>query len=202
LVSVSVTIENQGTSAETTTVTLTDTTDVMTIGFQEVSLDPGTSTIVSFDWNTTGASIGDHVLKAEASVVEEETDNTADNSMTTTVTIKEKTVYTMHVESIDMELSTRTAGRNKFTRALATVTIFDANNNPVAGATVYGSWSGATSDTDSGVTDGAGVVILVSDEVKNAPSGTTFNFTMDDVVKLGWTYDSDSNEETKDSKTV
>ena len=201
LVSVSVTVENQGTYAETTTVTLTDTTDVMTIDSQSISLDPGASTIVSFDWDTTGASTGDHILEAVASTVTGETD-TADNTMTTTVTIKEKPDATMHVASIDMTLSTRTAGRNKFTKALATITIVDASGNQVEGATVYGSWSGATSDTDSGVTDATGKVTLESDEVKNPPSGTTFTFTVDDVVKSGWTYDPSNNTETSDSITV
>lgn len=203
-VSVSVTVENQGTYAETTTVTLTDTTDTsdgVQIGSESVTLNAGDSTSLTFDWDTTDASIGDHILKAEASIVPEDTD-TVDNSMTTTVTINEKTAYTMHVESIDLELSTRTAGRNKFTRALATVTIFDASGIAVEGATVYGSWSGATSDTDSGVTDSEGKVTLESNEIKNPPSGTTFTFTVDDVVKSGWTYDPDSKEETKDSKTV
>ena len=67
---------------------------------------------------------------------------------------------------------------------------------------MYGSWSGATSDTDSGVTDATGKVTLESDEVKNPPSGTTFTFTVDDVVKSGWTYDPSNNTETSDSITV
>lgn len=202
LVSVSITVENQGTYSETTTVSLTDTTDAVTIiGSEPVSLNADDSTVVSFDWDTTDASIGEHTLLAEASAVEGETD-TADNSMTTTVTIKEKSTTTMHVLAIDMALSTRTAGRNKFTKALATITIVDASGNPVEGATVYGSWSDATTDTDSGVTDSEGKVTLVSDEVKNPPSGTTFTFTVDDVVKSGWTYDPSGNKETSDSIIV
>ncbi|MFH1338990.1 MAG: S8 family peptidase [Candidatus Omnitrophota bacterium] len=197
LVSVPVTVENQGTYAETTSVTLTDTTDGAAIGSQSVSLNPGNSTIVSFDWDTTGVSIGDHILKAEAGVVSGETD-TADNSMTSTVTIKEKSTATMHVGSIDMVLKSRTAGRNKFTKALATITIIDASNNPIDGATVHGSWSGATSDTDSGITDTAGKVTLESDEVKNAPSRTTFTFTVKDVAKSGWNYNPAGNTETSD----
>jgi serine protease len=201
LVSVSITVENQGTYSETTTVSLTDTIDGILIGSQSVFLNADDSTVVSFDWDTTDASIGDHTLRAEASVVEGETD-TADNSMTTTVTIKEKPTTTMHVTNIDMALSTRTAGPNKFIKALATVTIVDASDNPVEGTKVYGSWSGATSDTDSGVTDTTGNVTLESDEVRNPPSGTNYTFTVDDVTKSGWTYDSASNTETSDSIMV
>ena len=109
------------------------------------------------------------------------------------VTVTEESSLVMHVASIDMTLSPRTAGRNSFTRASAAVTIVDASGNPADGATVYGSWSGATSDTESGVTDATGSVILESNEVKNAPSGTTFTFTVDNVTKSGWTYDSTGN---------
>jgi len=109
---------------------------------------------------------------------------------------------TMHVDNIEMVLSTKKAGRNIFTKAVATVTIFDASGNPVEGATVYGSWSGATSDTDSGVTDSSGEVTLSSNGVKNASGGTTFTFTVDNVVKSGWDYNSGANLETSDEITV
>jgi len=121
---------------------------------------------------------------------------------TATVTVTEESTLVIHVATIDMSHNTRPAGRNRFTKALATVTIFDASDNPVEGVTVYGSWSGATSDADSGVTDTTGKVTLASDEVKNAPSGTTFTFTVDDVTKSSWTYDSTGNVETSDFITV
>jgi len=108
----------------------------------------------------------------------------------------------MHVADIEIHLSTKNAGKNIFTRANATVTIVDASNVAVQGATVYGSWSGATSDTDTGVTDSFGKVTLSSDGVKNASVGTTFTFTVDNVVKSGWTYDPDTNVETSDSESL
>ncbi len=188
LVQVNVTIENQGTYAETTTVSLTDQTD--DIDSQSVTLDAGDSADVLFDWDTTGASIGDHSLEAVASVVTEETD-TDDNTMTTVTIINEQsTTPTMHVDAINMALITRRAGRNDFTKALATVTIVDASDNPVEGATINGTWSGATSSISSGTTDASGQVALESYEVKNASSGDTFTFTVSDVVLLGWDFDS------------
>ena len=105
-----------------------------------------------------------------------------------TVNVTEEPTLVMHVEKVEMELSTRTAGRNKFTKALATVTIVDASYKPVVGVTVHGSWSSATSDIDSGITDVTGKVTLESDEVKNASVGTTFEFTVDDVVGADWIY--------------
>ena len=108
----------------------------------------------------------------------------------------------MHVGSIDMSTAVRTAGRNTFVKAIATVTIVDDNGVPIEGATVYGHWENATTDSDSGITDANGQVSLESDQVKNPPTGTTFTFVVDNVVKEGWTYDSSLNVETSDSITV
>jgi hypothetical protein len=41
-----------------------------------------------------------------------------------------------------------------------------------------------------------------SDEVKKPPSGTTYTFTVQDVLLEGWTYDPDANLETSDSITT
>lgn len=108
------------------------------------------------------------------------------------------TTRTMHVDSIDMGL--KVAGIN--ISALATVTVVDANGLPVAGVTVAGQWSGATSDADSGITDAAGQVYLVSDYLKRAAAGTTYTFTVADVSLPDWTYDQDGNGETSDSITI
>ena len=95
---------------------------------------------------------------------------------------------TMHVASIDMSLSNRTAGKNIFTHATALVTIVNATGVPVENATVHGYWSNATDDVDLDTTNSTGQVSLDSDEVKSA-SGKTFTFTVDDVAKTGWAWD-------------
>lgn len=121
---------------------------------------------------------------------------------------EQPTTETMHVSDITIRLEIVIHGKNTFTNAVAKVTIFDVDTdgnpvNPVEGATVYGTWSGATSDADSGITNASGQVSLESNKVKNPPSGTTFTFTVDDVVtKVGWTYDLGANIETSDSITV
>jgi len=96
----------------------------------------------------------------------------------------------MWVTSITMSKDSRIAGRNTFVWATAKVTILDTNGDAVAGATVYGHWEIATTDSDSGITGVSGQVSLQSDSVKKQPSGTTFVFVVDDVVLSGWTYDS------------
>ena len=123
---------------------------------------------------------------------------TMDADKTTVVNFALTPSNTMHVSNIDMEF--KIAGIN--VNAIATVTIFDASNNPVVGATVSGTWSGATGDSDSGVTDVNGEVSLESKKVKNPSSGTTFTFTVDNVTKDGWAYNSSANTETSDSISV
>ncbi|NOZ26246.1 MAG: S8 family serine peptidase [Nitrospirae bacterium] len=198
--SIGVTVTNPGDFPETFTLTLTDLTDGVDIGSTTVSLASGGSTTETFYWDTTGATLGEHLLKAAASVVAGET-NVSDNSRTVTVRVAEVAEQpTMHVARIDMSL--QTTSRRNLTSAVATVSIADANGAPVAGATVSGYWSGATSDSDSGTTDATGRVSLVSDGIRRPASGTTFTFTVRDVSLSGWTYDPDANTETRDSITV
>lgn len=103
--------------------------------------------------------------------------------------LEEPTTGTMHV--LDIDMSSKIAGIN--VNAIATVTIVDAFDNPVEGATVFGHWNEAPINSDSGVTDVNGKVSLLSDKVK-IPKGetATFTFTVDDVTKDEWTYDSPS----------
>jgi subtilisin len=90
---------------------------------------------------------------------------------------------------------------NNERRGVATVTIVDVNNNAVDGATVTGIWSGLATNSVSGTTNNQGKVTLYSSWVPWWPSGT-FTFTVTDVTKPGWIYDSSSNVETSGSVTV
>jgi serine protease len=119
-------------------------------------------------------------------------------SNTASATTLPAPVQTMHVTSITMAL--KKAGLN--TSARATVTTVDAAGHAVAGATVSGHWSGATSDSDAGLTNSGGQVTLESNKLKKPPSRTTFTFTVDNVALSGWTYDASANVETSDSITV
>jgi subtilisin family serine protease len=198
LVSVNVSVTNEGTYDKGFTVTLTDTSDDVGIGSETVTLVAGASTTITFSWNTTDATLGDHVLNATASGVSGETD-TADNSVTGTVTVVEEApANSMHIASIEMSKTTIRL-RGWYTYATARVTIVDGDGNSVDGATVSGSWSGLTTGTDSGTTN-AGHATLNSDSVKNAAG--TFTFTADDVSLTGWTYNQTANAETSGSITV
>jgi thermitase len=91
----------------------------------------------------------------------------------------------MHVDTMTMAL--KKAGLSYY--ALATITIVDTTGTPVAGASVSGRWSGATSDSDTGTTNSYGQVTVQSNSVKRPRSGTTFTFTVTNVVLSGWIWD-------------
>jgi len=141
-------------------------------------------------WAGADGSVADHTYEAEGICCAKltVTDNMGvSSSKVVFIYVGSVPGGTMHVSAIDMSL--KTAGVN--VNAIATVTIVDGGN-PVSGATVSGQWSGATTDSDSGVTDSSGKVALQSNVVKKPPSGTTFTFTVDNVVKIGLTYDNPS----------
>ena len=98
----------------------------------------------------------------------------------------------MHVD--DIAMSSQRSGASY--KARATVTVVDEGDAPVAGATVYGTFSGATGDNVSGVTDANGQVTLESSYLKK---GGSWTFCVDDVVKSGWPYDAGANVETCDN---
>ncbi len=101
---------------------------------------------------------------------------------------------TMFVDSLNISLVNRTAGRNTFTRAVATITVAEDNNTPVAGAIVEGHWEGITDDAVSAITDAEGQISFKSGSVKNLPGGAAFTFVIDRIAKDGgWIYTSASN---------
>jgi len=106
----------------------------------------------------------------------------------------------MYVDNIEMSYETQGYFFYRQARGLATVSISDTEGYPVENADVSGTWSDATSDTDSGLTGAAGQITLKSDWVWVGWWGRpTFTFTVDDVSKTGWSYDSGLNNETSDT---
>jgi len=106
----------------------------------------------------------------------------------------------MHVGRLllDWQDGKGTSRKNTVVFAEAMVFIVDARGVPVPGATVSGSWEGATTD---GVTDDTGIARLSSDKIRNPTDGTTFTFVVNDVVLSGWTYKPELNMETGGSIT-
>jgi PKD repeat protein len=103
---------------------------------------------------------------------------------------------TMSVADIAMSLRS-SWGR---TEAAASVVVRDSSGNPVSGATVSGTWSGAVSGTGSVLTNSSGQADFRSARVR-ATSGSVFTFTVTGISLSGYTYDPARNVETSDSIT-
>ena len=103
------------------------------------------------------------------------------------IAVEEQGELIMHVQ--DITVWRITAGRNCTGRG--TVTIFDGDNAPVAGATVYVSVTGNTTQSLSGVTGTDGVVTLTTLKVKTCDGEWCYEVT--NVVKAGGIYDAGAN---------
>jgi len=106
---------------------------------------------------------------------------------------------TMHVGDILMSGNCRYRKGNIWCKATAIIPILDSSGLGVAEATVSGSWSGAYTESVSGTTRTDGKVTFSTKYVKG---GGTFTFTVTDVSKEGWIYNSTANVETSDSITL
>lgn len=93
----------------------------------------------------------------------------------------------MHIGDLDGSSS----GSRRWT-ANVTITVHDSAENPVANATVYGQWSYRSTSANC-TTDGAGKCTVTLNYIRNNLSNVTF--TVNDVVKSGYTYDSGSNHD-------
>jgi hypothetical protein len=88
---------------------------------------------------------------------------------------------------------------------VATVTVLDAEGKHVAGALVYGHWSGSVTGSVFGWTGTNGKVTFYSDDVFYWRGRgwfwgrLMFTFTVDNIVKSNWVYDKSANIETSDT---
>jgi parallel beta-helix repeat protein len=99
LVTINVTVLNEGTSIETFNVTTmygTETIDTKT----DESLDVGASSTLTFMWNTTGVPVDSYLISAKASIVEGETD-VADNELVGPMVKVVRAIYIRADGSID-----------------------------------------------------------------------------------------------------
>jgi len=174
IVGVDVTVGNEGTYDETFTLTLTDETDVVTMGSATVTLAAGASPTITFDWDTTDSSLGEHLLKAEASVVdgEDETD-TADNVKTATVSVVEKKALYV---AVTIDKTAYTLG--EWVYITVTVTENDESGQAVEGASVQTEITTASERkyTKDEVTDSDGKVTFKF-KIKKPDGIGTYNVT-------------------------
>ncbi len=184
-VNVVVTTKNVGNQNVPTTfdVTLQDATDGVTIGKQSVAgLTAGASTTLTFSWNTTASSFGNHTLSASHTLTDDVPSN---NQSTTTVTVNSPSMV-IHIGDLD-----GFASRNGSNWSVTVeITVHDANHAPLNGATVVGHWSqlGQNSNTcTTGDLGGNGTCTVLFPSLKRSVSSV--NFTVVSVTMPDRIYD-------------
>jgi thermitase len=95
---------------------------------------------------------------------------------------------THHVASISV--STVSAGKGR-KHARAQIQVLDDLGDPVAGATVSGSFTGSFGESGSAVTNGSGIAVITTGST--AKGGVAFTFCVDNVTASGTSYDEESN---------
>ena len=168
----------------------------LTVTFTDQSYDPD-GTIVSWLWdfgdgNTSTAQNPVHTYASDGtySVALTVTD---DKDATDSVT-KDVSVGSVYMYVYDIAMSIKRAGKNY--SATAVITIFDTNNDPVADATVFATWSGCHNGSVSGVTGSDGKVTFQSLKVK---CSGPFTITVNNVNHATIPYDPGLNNETSNS---
>ena len=94
----------------------------------------------------------------------------------------------MHIGDLDGASS----GSGRWT-ATVTITLHDANHNPVANATVSGNWSNGASGSASCVTNSSGQCSVSKSNISRGKSSVTF--TVNNVTRSGFTYNSSNNHD-------
>lgn len=96
----------------------------------------------------------------------------------------------MHVGNLDGSSSAFNKAR---WQATVSILVHDASENPLAGVTVSGSWSGGTSGTSSCVTDTSGWCTAASSNISNKSANVTFH--VDSLTATSYTYDATANHD-------
>jgi hypothetical protein len=195
---VDVTVRNVGNQDVTTAfdVTLVDATDGVTIGTETVdALIAGSDTTLTFVWNAAGASLGAHTLTGShdlATRVPDEADATNDERSTTSAVTDPAALDHIHVGDLDGV----TFKSGKTWSATVEITVHDANDDPINGATVTGVWDPAGLASDectTGELGGNGTCIVLYPSITRKQGAVTFTVT--GVTMPEKTYDAAANHD-------
>lgn len=193
VVDVTATVQNVGNQDVTASfdVTLRDETDAVAIGTQSVAgLAAGATQTLTFSWNTSASSFGNHTLVASHDLPDDAAPN---NSASTGIMVTDpNAVSFMHVGDLDGW----TQNDRSTWSAIVEVAVHDANHSPIDGATVRGVWSPnglASDECTTGELGGNGTCIFVFFGIRKNVKSVTFTVT--DVTETNSTYGASLNHD-------
>ncbi len=139
----------------------------------------------SLNWDSTSVGDGARVVSATATDTIGQTATDSNN-----VTVNNVVDAVVHVGDLD---GTATAAARGKWSATVTITVHDAAENPVANATVSGSWSSGVNGSGSCITNASGQCSITKNGIKKNSSSVTFTVT--GVAASGSTYNSGANHD-------
>ena len=145
----------------------------------------GVSGYYEASWDTTTVSDGAHTINARATDSDTNVGNDSQG-----VTVNNAPSVNMHVGDIDASTSLSNGGK---WNATITITIHDDSENPVADATVNGSWSNGANGGGSCTTDGSGQCSFTKNNIHRNSSSATYTITS--VTHASNTYTSGANHD-------
>ena len=169
----------------------TSGTTPLTVNFTDQSSNNPTSWSWDFgDGGTSTVQNPTHEYTIAGTYTVSLTATNADGSDTETkvdyITVTEPAGNAMHVDNISVTKEQWFG----FRRGKAETRIVDSYGNPVADATVSGTWSGGATNSASGTTGTDGIAVTYSSW---SWGNKDYEFCVDDVSKSGWTYDVSAN---------
>ncbi|OGB00094.1 MAG: hypothetical protein A3E25_18940 [Burkholderiales bacterium RIFCSPHIGHO2_12_FULL_69_20] len=173
----------------------------LAVNFSGTGSSDADGSLVAYDWTfgdatTASGSTTAHTYGTPGSysAVLRVTDNSGLSASSSVVITVDAPVVVQSMRVADIAMALKLA-RNGSATATAAVKVLDANGLPVAGASVSGSWSGLVARSSKVTTDSAGVARFTS---PSSRSRGTFRFTVNSVVRSGYSYLPASNFETTD----
>ncbi len=138
----------------------------------------------SIDWDTTAEAEGSHTVTATAT-------DTVGQTASDSIAVDVDNIVQLAVHVGDLDGVGTSTGRGGKWEATVTVTVHDATENPVSGATVDGTWNGNTGGSCVTAVDGTCSTTLSGLRKKDQ----TVDFSVDMILSAGASYDPGSNHD-------
>ncbi len=183
----SVAIQISASDAEDAAGSLTVEWNVDGGGWQATTYNSGAG-YYEASWDSTTVANGGHTVNARA-IDSAGAPATASNG----VSVDNGTAPVAYMHIGNLSGSSAAVGKNNW-KATVVITVHDANENPVGGATVTGAWSNGASGSVSCTTSGNGQCSVTSPNLKNNVASVTYSVT--GVAHATLVYDAGANHVT------